>query len=325
MMKAVTVLLLAVATAALPSESRLRSLRAQIGEPCSIGYCLQNGGTTGGGCAKPTVVTNLAQLKEAASRSGSAVIVVSGEISAPVDKISISSNKTIFGEPGSVIRGISLEIKRASNVILRNLKIERVLYEAGDAISLNVATNVWIDHVDASGDLTAPKEDYDGLLDITHASDWITVSNSYFHNHWKATLIGHADSNGAEDEGKLHVTFANNYWHNLDSRVPSVRFGTIHSINNFFNGIGLSGINARQKSQILLQSSVFRESTDTAIYSDGSDYLGYVVVDDVDLGGSTNSAGPGTLTPDTLPYPSIEALGSAAVPNLLPESVGQLL
>lgn len=76
-----------------------------------------------------------------------------------------------------------MAVKNASNVILRNLKIERVLYEAGDAISLNAATNVWIDHVDLSGDLTADKYDYDGLLDITHASDWITVSNSYFHDY----------------------------------------------------------------------------------------------------------------------------------------------
>lgn len=82
-----------------------------------------------------------------------------------------------------VIQGISLRVKGSSNVILRNLKIEKVLYDAGDAIGLDNASNVWIDHVDLSGDLTVDKTNYDGLIDITHGSDWITVSNSYFHNH----------------------------------------------------------------------------------------------------------------------------------------------
>lgn len=121
------------------------------------------------------------------------------------------------------------------------------------------------------------------------------------------------------------MTYANNYWFQLGSRVPSVRFGTVHMINNFFEGVFTSGINARQNSQVLVQSSTFVNTTDTAIFAEGSDYPGYVVVDDVDLGGSINSAGPGTLTPDSLPYPSIEALGSGLVVDVLPGAVGQIL
>ncbi|KAK2797314.1 hypothetical protein FQN51_008580 [Onygenales sp. PD_10] len=294
-------LILAASTTALPFTGRRELAQRKAAEACPIGYCLENGGTTGGGDATPIIVSDLTLLKQAASNDGPAVIIV------------------------TVIEGIGLEIKSASNVILRNLKIERVLYDAGDAISLNVATNVWIDHVDASGDLTANKDDYDGLLDITHASDWITVSNSYFHNHWKASLIGHSDMNGAEDEGRLHVTFANNYWYNVNSRTPSVRFGTVHVVNSFFHEIGSTGINARQKSQVLVQSSAFKDCADKAIFGDGSDLPGYIVVDDVDLGGSTHSPSPGTLEPDTLPYPTIESLGSAEVPHVIPGSVGQLL
>lgn len=88
-----------------------------------------------------------------------------------------------------MIDGVSLEIKSASNVILRNLKIQHVTFDAGDAISLNAATNVWIDHVDLSGDLNADKDSYDGLLDITHGSDWVTVTNSYFHNHVSYSVL----------------------------------------------------------------------------------------------------------------------------------------
>lgn len=45
---------------------------------------------------------------------------------------------------------------------------------------------------------------------------------------YKASLVGHSDSNSAEDTGHLHVTYANNYWSNINSRAPSFRFGTGH-------------------------------------------------------------------------------------------------
>lgn len=68
-------------------------------------------------------------------------------------------------------------------MILRNLRISRVDASNGDAIGLDKALNVWVDHCDLSGDLNVDKDEYDGLLDITHASDWITVTNTYFHDH----------------------------------------------------------------------------------------------------------------------------------------------
>lgn len=96
-------------------------------------------------------------------------------------------------------------------------------------------------------------------------------------------------------------------------------------VNNFFSEILTTGVNCRQKSQVLIQSSAFANSSDIAIYSDGSDYQGYVVLDDVDLGGSNNTAGEGTLLPGSLPYPSIEVLGAGAVADIVPGTAGQLL
>lgn len=55
-------------------------------------------------------------------------------------------------------------------------------------------------------DLAHDKDYYDGLIDITHASEWVTISNTYLHDHWKASLIGHSDNNAAQDTGHLHVT-----------------------------------------------------------------------------------------------------------------------
>jgi pectate lyase len=54
------------------------------------------------------------------------------------------------------------------------------------------------------------------------------VADQITTQQWKASLVGHSDSNADEDTGKLHVTYANNKWINVNSRTPSIRFGTAH-------------------------------------------------------------------------------------------------
>lgn len=81
------------------------------------------------------------------------------------------------------MNGIGLYIKGSSNVIVRNLKISKVKAANGDAIGIQASKNVWIDHVDVSSDLDHDKDFYDGLIDVTHASEWVTISNSKIHDH----------------------------------------------------------------------------------------------------------------------------------------------
>jgi len=42
--------------------------------------------------------------------------------------------------------------------------------------------------------------------------------------HFKGSLLGASDSNGDEDT-KMTVSFVGNYWKNIGSRTPSIRFG----------------------------------------------------------------------------------------------------
>ncbi|KAB8202346.1 Amball domain protein [Aspergillus parasiticus SU-1] len=321
--------LLTLATIAIASptkvlNSRNELARRQATEGCSIGYCTQNGGTTGGAAGDTVTVTDLASLTEAAESETPLTIIVSGNIEGSA-KIRVASDKTIYGETGSSITGVGFYIRQVSNVIMRNLKIGQVLADNGDAIGIDESTNVWVDHCDLSGDLSAGKDDLDGLLDITHAAEWVTVSNTYLHDHWKASLVGHSDSNADEDTGHLHITYANNYWYNVNSRAPSIRFGTVHIINNYWDSLLGTGVNCRMDAQVLIQSSAFSNCPDEAIFFADSDYTGYAVVDDVDLGGSTNSVPEGTLTASSLPYDAIEALGSAQVAATIPETAGQKL
>ncbi|KAK2794759.1 hypothetical protein FQN52_007529 [Onygenales sp. PD_12] len=318
--------LAAVATASPTKDLNRRNelARRQSAESCPIGYCTQNGGTTGGAAGDTVTVSSLASLTEAAESETPLTIIVSGSISGSA-KINVGSDKTIYGESGSSITGIGFYLSQVSNVILRNLKMGDVPAENGDAISILESTNIWVDHCDLSGDLSGGKDDLDGLLDITHACEWITVSNTYFHDHWKGVLIGHSNNNEEEDRGHFHITFANNHWYNINSRTPSVRFGTVHIINNYWDSLLETGVNCRLDAQVLIQSSAFSNCPKKAIFFASSDYTGYAVVDDVDLGGSTNSVPEGTLTPSSLPYPSIPALGSGQVATTIPNTAGQKL
>ncbi|XXG97908.1 Ras GTPase activating protein ira2 [Hypoxylon texense] len=326
-MKCTVLTLLAALAAASPRKPLSATnliARQQASEACTVGYCTQNGGTTGGARGETVTVTDVASLVAAAEQEGPLTIIVSGTISGSA-KVRVGANKTIYGETGSSLTGVGLYVRRISNVVIRNMKIAKVPASNGDAIGIDGSSNVWVDHCDLSGDLSKGKDDYDGLVDISHGSEWITVSNTYFHDHWKASLIGHSDNNAAEDRGSLHVTYANNHFYNTYSRAPLVRFGTVNIVNTFWDSLIASGVNCRMGAQVLIQSSAFRNSSQNAVFFADSAETGYAVLDDVDLGGSQNTAPPGTLTASALPYASIQLLGSAAVANTVPGTAGQKL
>lgn len=316
--------LMATLAAATPTNLKNAIARRAATDACDIGYCTENGGTTGGAAGETVTVTTVDDLTTYAESDDPYTIIVSGALSGAT-KIRLGSDKTIYGESGSSIEGVGLYVKDVSNVILRNLKLSSVLAENGDAIGIQAATNVWVDHCDLSSDLDHDKDYYDGLLDITHASEWVTVSNTYLHDHWKASLVGHSDSNADEDTGTLHVTYANNYWQNINSRQPSVRFGTVHIINNLWEGAIGTGVNTRMGAEVFIESSAFVDCATEAIESADSDEEGYASVDDVDLGGSTNTATAGTLSASSFPYDTITALGSSSVASTIPSTAGQLL
>lgn len=291
--------------------------RATITDACTVGF---GAGTTGGSGGTTTTVSTLAQFTAAAQSKDKSVIVVKGNISGST-KVKIASNKSVIGAAGSSLTGIGLEVKRVENVILRNLKVSKVKASTGDAIGIDNANKVWVDHCDLSSDLTSGKDFYDGLLDITHAVMGVTVSNTFLHDHHKGSLVGHSDSNAAEDTGKLHVTYANNHWKNVGSRVPSVRFGTVHIFNNVEENISVSGVNTRMGAKVLVESSVFVNAK-RPITSLDSKTKGTATVNDVDLGGAANDAPKGSFTNPGYSYSKV---GSGKVKAAVVGTAGQTL
>ena len=102
---------------------------------------------------------------------------------------------------------------------------------------------MWIDHntLDSGAlppsDLETvygrPYEVHDGLLDITHSSDLVTVSYNVFGEHDKTMLIGSSDGR-TEDRGELRVTLHHNHWIDIGQRAPRVRYGQVHVYNNLY-------------------------------------------------------------------------------------------
>ena len=114
---------------------------------------------------------------------------------------------------------------------------------------------------------------------------------NYIHDHYKASLVGHSDSNSNEDTGKLHITYHHNYFKNVGSRLPSLRFGTGHIFNNVYENIENSSVNVRMGAKALVENNFFRNANKPISTNLDSKQEGSVVQRNNDFGstGRTNS------------------------------------
>ncbi len=229
-------------------------------------------GTTGGGDATPTTVTTLAALKAAAQDAAPRVILVSGKIDTTEgggSPLEIKSNKTIRGANAQATIYGGLTVKNVSNVIIQNLNIQGVWPNSGpdDTLSSRGSHHIWWDHLtvwDAG----------DGLLDITNASDYQTVSWSKFyytdasHGHRLASLNGSGGGDHPEDWDNLKVTYHHNWWSTLvDQRMPRVMYGKGHVFNNFYDAPGNSYcVGVGSYGAALIEKNYFKKVNDPHIF-----------------------------------------------------------
>ncbi len=155
------------------------------------------------------------------------------------------------------------KFSHCENFIIRNLKLAgpgSIDVSGNDVLSVIACKHVWIDHCDLTDGM-------DGNLDITQGSDFITVSWCTFSYterafiHQNTNLVGHSD-NSKMDDNLLHVTYAYNVWgQGCRARMPMVRFGTVHLLNNYYNCKGnlTPCINARKNSSLLIEGNYFEK------------------------------------------------------------------
>jgi pectate lyase len=252
-----------------------------------------NGGTKGGDGGTVVTVTTYAQLKTALESAGASVVKINSRIynGEKGGSIRMASNKTLLGEGADAfLDGVGLTINGTSNIIIRNVKITlnsvtnrddpavysptgdegrpQILVNGGDLISIRNGQNIWIDHCEFFNEdptVQTNQDLYDGCIDMTNNSAFITISWNVFRNAHKTHLVGSSDS----DNFDRRVTFHHNYYQNVRQRTPSFRFGTAHVVNNYYNNLGSTGINSRMGACVKVENNVF-ENARSPLITDGS-------------------------------------------------------
>ncbi|MEJ3749696.1 pectate lyase [Actinomycetes bacterium KLBMP 9797] len=236
-----------------------------------VGWATQAGGTTGGAGGATVTVSSFADFRTQAQASGTRTILVNGMLSGS-GTVEITANKTIRGVGASSgISGTTLNIEdmQPANVIIQNMNIRGV--PGTDAIQIENATHIWIDHNTMSSTIEDDVDFYDGMIDMTHAADYITVSWNIVRDHWKTSLVGHSDGNAGEDVGHLRITYHHNWFDRTFERSPRVRFGeTVHVFNNYYSNVNNNtssyAIASTMNAGVLVEANVF-ENVQQACWS----------------------------------------------------------
>jgi len=272
---------------------------------------LGNNGTTGGAGGPTKTVSDEPNFVTYATSvtPGPYIVQVQGTINLTTARVDISPNKTIIGIGANPtingpfhmrVRGQNTDGDPLGyNVIIRNLTIKNVSSQDKDGITIqDQAHHVWIDHCTISACT-------DGGVDITHACDYITVSWNRFYNQDKVSLLGHSNTNGAEDVNHLKVTYHHNYFDGTGQRHPRVRFSFLcHVYNNYYNdgAITLYGIASTCDAYVLAEGNYFKNMLNPmySIAFDGNPN-GWLVERDNFY---DNSGAPQVNPPPSMPEPS---------------------
>ncbi|MCR6109158.1 hypothetical protein HXA35_02220 [Bacillus sp. A301a_S52] len=241
------------------------------------GYASMNGGTTGGGGGRVEYASTGAQIQQLIdnrSRSNNPdeplTIYVNGTITqgnSPQSLIDVKNHRGKAHEIKNIsiigvgtngeFDGIGIRLSNAHNIIIQNVAIHHVREGEGTAIEVtDDSKNVWIDHNEFYSEFpgNGDSDYYDGLVDIKRNAEYITVSWNKFENHWKTMLVGHTDNASLAPD---KITYHHNYFNNLNSRVPLIRYADVHMFNNYFKDINDTAINSRVGARVFVENNYF--------------------------------------------------------------------
>ncbi|KAK7418434.1 putative pectin lyase F-1 [Neonectria punicea] len=203
--------------------------------------------------------------------------------------IDVGSDKSIVGVGSAgVIVGKGLRIRGgASNVIIQNIHITNLNPQyvwGGDALTLDGADKVWIDHNKfsligrqmlvsgwgAAGHVTISNNEFDGV------TDWSAGCNGK--HYWTMLFLGEAD----------FYTFSGNWVHDVSGRAPHM--GTdateseivFHAVNNYFQDVGGHAFDIDTNVWALLEGNYFdnvKTPLTSGSQSSGGEIYSVVTVD----------------------------------------------
>lgn len=316
----------------------------------ATGFATLNGGTTGGAGGRVVNASTGTQIHQALCGRGSndtpIIIQVSGTITPGntrkvsgscdtadgVIEIKKVKNISIVGD-GALFDQIGIHIRESSNIILQNLHVRNVkksgspTSNGGDAIGMEKnVSNVWVDHctLEASG---GESDGYDALFDLKNNTKYVTLSYTVLKGSDRGGLVG----SGSSDSDNNYITFHHNYYFNLKSRTPLLRFATsAHTYNNYWNGLRASGINSRRGARILVENNYFENARNPlgSFYDDVSGFWqvsGNIFGSNVtwEKGDDEFPAGPNPTSNTTVNIPySYSVDDTSCIPNLVPSLAG---
>ncbi|MBN1307077.1 MAG: hypothetical protein JXA18_04110 [Chitinispirillaceae bacterium] len=266
------------------------------GEP--VGFAAQSGygvATTTGGAGGRVVVINgqadAKKLQDALDDSDDpAVIYLHGTIQLPqypegtgpvadetMRMSMVRSNKSLLGvgNDATIIRsGLSIYSGSGEGspqeTAVNNIIIQNITFEAAPDDAINIqggSHHVWIDHCTFTDGPDGPL-DVDGQVDYKRGSDFLTVSYCLFTNHKKMSLIGHSNKPGIGeiDKGHLRATYYYNFFNDLggtaSSRHPRVRWGVVHVLNCFIQGVekdrNTEGVVSQCEALVFVEANYFK-------------------------------------------------------------------
>jgi len=312
-------------------------------QQCPVsGWASQNG-VTGGGTATPTVVTTYAELKTAINAAAVKVIHISGEITFPTAgrlTLQNQTGKSILGLAGAKLISVDLTsggsgilyAKNSSNILIKNITFEgpgAYDVDGNDNLTIDNCTSVWVDHCTFQDAL-------DGNLDIKNASDLISVTWTKFqylkapipggsggsNDHRFSNLFGSGDD-ATQDDGKLRITMQYCWWGpGVKERMPRVRFGKVHLLNNYFNSsVSNYCIYAGFKADLLIEGNYF-EGVKNPIRLETGKFTAAQLVDNTFSGATGTMVGSGTAF---VPPYSINKIASADVKQTVMTGAGAVL
>ncbi|XP_024011793.1 probable pectate lyase 19 [Eutrema salsugineum] len=181
----------------------------------------------------------------------------------------VNSDKTIDARGANVhiAHGAGITMQFVRNIIIHGLHIHHISESSGgmirdsidhfgmrtradgDGISIYGSSNIWLDHISMS-------KCQDGLIDAIVGSTGITISNSHFTHHNDVMLLGAQNTNEADK--KMQVTVAyNHFGKGLVQRMPRIRWGFVHVVNNDYTHWELYAIGGSQGPTILSHGNRF--------------------------------------------------------------------
>ncbi|KGO78201.1 Pectin lyase fold/virulence factor [Penicillium italicum] len=184
--------------------------------------------------------------------------------------IIVQSNKSIVGSGSAgTIKGKGLRIvSGANNIIIQNIAITDINAKfvwGGDAITINDADMVWIDHV------TTARISRQHIVLGTEASKRVTISNSFINgaSDYSATCNGYHYWGIYLDGSNDLVTFKGNYIYHTSGRAPKVQGNTLlHAVNNYWHQNSGHAFEIGPGAYVLAEGNVFQDivaSTETPI------------------------------------------------------------